>query len=195
VKPLAIGIGIVLLGLGCAVAQGPDADPATLAAVEVQSGRDAVAGAAKQAVAQVFGDRKAAVAGAPATDGDPGEPVAAVPDKGRDPFRPFTLDLRSETYDNEPATPLQRYELPELRLAGIVLDLKTPRAMLQDNSGMGYIVVAGTPIGRRRGVVKAIEARRVVVEEHVLDYYGHEQVTQVVIEMPNDEKPQSANRE
>ena len=52
---------------------------------------------------------------------------------------------------------------------------KPPRAMLQDNSGMGYIVTPGTPIGRRRGVVKSIEPRRIVVEEHVIDYYGREQ--------------------
>ena len=70
------------------------------------------------------------------------------------------------------------------RLAGVVLEMRPPRAMLQDNSGMGYIVTPGTPIGRRHGVVKAIEPGRLVVEEHVLDYYGRQQPHQVVIEMP-----------
>ena len=115
--------------------------------------------------------------------------------RGRDPFRPFTLDLRPETHESEILTPLQRYELPQLRLAGVVLELSPPRAMLQDNSGMGYIVTPGTPIGRRRGVVKAIESRRVVVEEHVIDYYGREQTHQVVIEMAKDDKPQSTVQE
>jgi type IV pilus assembly protein PilP len=129
----------------------------------------------------------------PPIDGEP-VLVAEVPDKGRDPFRPFTLDLHPTAADAEVVTPLQRYELPQLRLAGVVLDLQTPRAMLQDNSGMGFIVTPGTPIGRRRGVVKAIESRRVVVEETVLDYYGREQISQVVIEMPKEEK-QSASQE
>lgn len=121
--------------------------------------------------------------------------AAALAQRGRDPFRPFTLDLRPETNENEILTPLQRFELAQLRLAGVVLNLRPPRAMLQDSSGMGFIITPGTPIGRRRGVVKSIEARRVVVEEHVLDYYGREQVHQVVIEMPRETKPQSAGQE
>jgi Tfp pilus assembly protein PilP len=123
------------------------------------------------------------------------EAAAALVQRGRDPFRPFTLDLRTETHESEILTPLQRYELPQLRLAGVVLELSPPRAMLQDNSGMGYIVTPGTPIGRRRGVVKAIESRRVVVEEHVIDYYGREQTHQVVIEMARDDRPQSTIQE
>jgi Pilus assembly protein, PilP len=124
-----------------------------------------------------------------------GEAAAALALRGRDPFRPFTLDLRPDTHESELLTPLQRYELPQLRLAGVVLELLPPRAMLQDNSGMGYIVIPGTPIGRRHGVVKSIEPRRVVVEEHVIDYYGREQTHQVVIEMAKDDKPQSAIQE
>jgi hypothetical protein len=131
--------------------------------------------------------------GAPPIEAD--AEAAAVPSRGRDPFRPFTLDLRGETHESEILTPLQRYELPQLRLAAVVLDLSPPRAMLQDNSGMGYIVTPGTPIGRRRGVVKAIEQRRLVVEERIVDYYGREQTHQVIIEMPREDKPQNANQE
>jgi hypothetical protein len=120
---------------------------------------------------------------------------AALLARGRDPFRPFTLDLRGETHESEILTPLQRYELPQLRLAAVVLDLSPPRAMLQDNSGMGYIVTPGTPIGRRRGVVKAIEQRRLIVEERIVDYYGREQTHQVLIEMPKEDKPQNAGQE
>lgn len=107
----------------------------------------------------------------------------------RDPFRPFTLDLRPE-HPDEPLTPLQRYEIPQLRLAGVLLESIPPRAMLEDNSGMGFIVTPGTPIGRNRGVVAAIESRRVVVEEKVLDFYGNEQVQRVVLEMPQETEPQ-----
>ncbi|MEO8603581.1 MAG: pilus assembly protein PilP [bacterium] len=114
--------------------------------------------------------------------------AAALGDPRRDPFRPFTLSLRTDVEEGEILSPLQRFELPQLRLAGVVLAMHPPRAMLQDNSGMGYIVVPGTPIGRRQGVVKSIEARRIVVEEQVLDYYGNQQPHEVVIEMPRDDK-------
>jgi Tfp pilus assembly protein PilP len=62
--------------------------------------------------------------------------------------------------------------------------------MLEDNSGMGFIVTPGTPIGRNRGVVTAIEPRRIVVEEKLIDYYGHEQTQRVFLEMPKDEEAQ-----
>ena len=116
-----------------------------------------------------------------------GEPMAGEP---RDPFRPFTFDLRPEVPDDLPLTPLQRYELPQLRVAAVVLHTQPPRAMLEDNSGMGFIVTPGTPIGRNQGVVKAIESRRIVVEEKTLDYYGQEQVVSVVLDMPQETEPQ-----
>ncbi len=161
------------------------------------SGQGAAPGAAPAdaAVAAIDGTVAAAVVD-PNADPAPGEEIAVeVVDTRRDPFRPFTLDLRPPMDDAEILSPLQRYELPQLRLAGVVLDLATPRAMLQDNSGMGYIVTPGTPIGRRHGVVKSIEARRVVVEEIVLDYYGRETTHQVAIDMPTDEKSDSASQE
>jgi type IV pilus assembly protein PilP len=196
---IGIGFGTVLLGLGSGQAQTAALDPAA-AVVEVKGTHEGIAGAAKSAVDQVFGAGQGADRlGLPdhsSADDLPGAPADADADRGRDPFRPFTLDLRPETHESEIVTPLQRYELPQLRLAGVVLDLATPRAMLQDNSGMGFIVTPGTPIGRRRGVVKSIEPRRVIVEETILDYYGREQVHQVVIEMPKEEKQtQIANQE
>lgn len=116
-------------------------------------------------------------------------PAAALGDGRRDPFRPFTIDLqRTDAPEAEILSPLQRYEIAQLKLTGLVLDMRPPRAMLQDNSGMGYIVTPGTPIGRRHGVVKSIEPGRLVVEEIVLDYYGRQQPHQVVVEMPTDEK-------
>jgi len=133
--------------------------------------------------------------GRPGTDAPPPSAAALAAERGRDPFRPFTLDLRPDTAESEVLTPLQRYELPQLRLAGVVLDLHPPRAMLQDNSGMGFIITPGTPIGRRHGVVRAIEPKKVVIEERILDYYGREQVHLVAIEMPKDDKPQGTGQE
>jgi hypothetical protein len=136
-----------------------------------------------------------APAGAGGVEAPPPSAAALAAERGRDPFRPFTLDLRPENLENEVLTPLQRYEIPQLRLAGVVLDLSPPRAMLQDNSGMGFIITPGTPIGRRHGVVRAIEPKKVVIEERILDYYGREQVHLVAIEMAKDDKPQGTGQE
>lgn len=128
------------------------------------------------------------VEGVPAVASTSGEPGAdGIEGRQRNPFRPFTLDLRPD-YAGEPLTPLERYDLPQLRVAGVLVDLQPPRAMLEDNSGMGFIVTPGTPIGRHRGVVTAIETGRIVVEEKMLDFYGREQTQRVVLEMPKDEE-------
>ncbi len=219
---LAVAFGSALLGLRGASAQPLD-DPAAAVANSAGAEAEAARRArqvGRAAVDPVFGgvapapaDRPSAPPEtvSPAPDGDgptaddrrldgspeaePGAEVAApAAALGRDPFRPFTLDLRPETREEEIVSPLQRYELSQLRLAGVVVDLLPPRAMLQDNSGMGFIVTPGTPIGRRHGIVKSIEPRRVVVEELALDYYGRQQLHQVVIEMPKDDAPEGVNQ-
>ena len=112
----------------------------------------------------------------------------------RDPFRPFTLDIR-RTDNSAELTPLQRYELGQLTVVGTVWALQPPRAMIEDSVGMGYIVTLGTPIGRNGGVVTAIEPQRIVVEEHVLDFYGKEQVNRIVMETPKEEGSSQPARE
>lgn len=111
----------------------------------------------------------------------------------RDPFRPFTLDIRPERIIQ--ATPLQRFELGQLAVVATVWNISPPRAMVEDSGGMGYIVSLGTPIGRSGGVVAGIEPERIIVEERVLDYYGKEQINRIVMETPKEEGPNQAARE
>ena len=125
----------------------------------------------------------AAAEAAQATDGQPPAPPYN-PAGRRDPFRPFTLDIRPEARTQ--LTPLQRYELGQLIVVGTVWELSPPRAMVEDSVGMGYIVTIGTPIGRSGGVVTAIEPQRIVVEERILDFYGKEQINRVVMETPRE---------
>jgi hypothetical protein len=115
---------------------------------------------------------------------------AAALARRRDPFRPFTLDIHPNAARVQ-LTPLQRYELGQLTVVGTIWAVNPPRGMLEDSSGMGYIVTIGTPIGRNGGVVTAIEPERIIVEEHTLDFYGKEQVSRVVMETPKED-PNSA---
>ena len=170
---------------GGAAPAAPAGNAGAWAAEDAKNGAAAAAPAGAGAPA---GEPALAGEGVP-IEGQPAPAAAALGDGRRDPFRPFTLDLQqAEAPEAEPQSPLQRYEIAQLKLTGLVLDMRPPRAMLQDNSGMGYIVTPGTPIGRRHGVVKSIEPGRLVVEEIVLDYYGRQQPHQVVVEMPKDDK-------
>lgn len=133
---------------------------------------------------------------APSTAQLEAETPGYLPEGKRDPFRPFTLDLRRRA---QPApgetTPLQRYDLGQLKVVGTLWQGNPPRAMIEDAAGMGYIVTLGTPVGPNGGVVAAIEPRRVIVEEKVIDFYGNEQVNRVVMEIPSEEGGSQAGRE
>jgi type IV pilus assembly protein PilP len=120
-------------------------------------------------------------------------PAPYDPAGKRDPFRPFILDLREANLE-EPLTPLQRYDLGQLTVVGVVWNVHPPRAMIEDSIGMGYIVTVGTPIGRQQGVVKAIEPHRIVVEERVIDFYGQEQTAQVTMELPTEKGTKQKGR-
>lgn len=122
------------------------------------------------------------------------DPAAQKEDDGRDPFRPFTLDLRPAE-PTEPITPLQTYELRQLTVAAVMWNFNPPLAMLEDELGMGFIVSPGTLIGRQGGVVTGIQPGRVLVDEKMVDFYGHEQINRVVLEMPRENEPNAAGRE
>lgn len=105
----------------------------------------------------------------------------------RDPFRPFTVDIRRPERSTDQLSPLQKLELGQLTVVGTMWSINPPRAMIEDSVGMGYIVSIGTPIGPSGGVVTAIERQKVIVEEKVVDFYGNEQVNRIVMETPKEE--------
>jgi len=103
----------------------------------------------------------------------PAAPVDIRKEGARDPFRPMTLQTKVDyTRTRENLSPLERFELSQLKLVGIVWDIKDPRAMVEDNAGLGYTLKVGTPIGRNDGKVKAIQRNEVVVEEFYSDASG-----------------------
>jgi Tfp pilus assembly protein PilP len=66
----------------------------------------------------------------------------------RDPFAPpDTVALGVE------GTPLQHIELARVRLVGVVSDTSLARALLEDETGLGYVATIGTPVGRHGGVI------------------------------------------
>ena len=72
----------------------------------------------------------------------------------------------------ENLSPLERFELGQLKIVGIVWDIKEPRAMIEDSAGLGYVVKIGTPIGSNDGKVKTIHRDQIVIEENYTDAYG-----------------------
>jgi Tfp pilus assembly protein PilP len=109
------------------------------------------------------------------------------PSQHRDPFRP--PNLTSTVAEKEgPHTPLEGYEIGQLKLVGIVKDAGIVRAMVEDSAGLGYIVTTGTPIGSSGGVVRSIEQRRMLIQEMTTNFYGEKQAKEVVMELPQEDR-------
>jgi hypothetical protein len=102
----------------------------------------------------------------------------------RDPFQPPRLSGPVDA-----RTPLQTYQLGQLKLVGVVAQPSAGyRAMVEDSAGLGYIITTGTPIGSSGGVVRSIEPRRVVIEESTRDFYGEVKPKEVVMELPQEDR-------
>ena len=97
----------------------------------------------------------------------------------RDPFQPLPLKVQAKRRPRENLSPLERYDLGQLKLVGIVWDVKAPRAMVEDAAGLGYVVGVGTPIGPNDGKIKEIKPNEVVIEETYIDFYGARKNRQV----------------
>ena len=117
---------------------------------------------------------------------DPSGDVPYDPTGRRDPFRPPRVGAAPHT--GERRTPLQRYEIGQLHLVAIIYDTLEPRAVVEDEQGLGYIVKAGTPIGPSGGVVRAIERGRVLITEQSVDYYGEQRLNEVTMELRTAER-------
>jgi Tfp pilus assembly protein PilP len=106
-------------------------------------------------------------------------PVEATPNQPstqtsgrRDPFRPFTFNTRTPNRPREHLSPLERFDLGQLNLVGVIWDAKNPRALVEDSEGLGYVVKVGTLIGPNNGKVKSIRPQEMVIEETYVDLYG-----------------------
>jgi type IV pilus assembly protein PilP len=99
-------------------------------------------------------------------------PARVMKQEGRDPFRPMTLKSNGPSRSRENLSPLERFDIGQLRIVGIVWDVKEPRAIIEDSAGLGYTVKVGTPIGSNDGRVKVIRRDQIIIEEVYEDAYG-----------------------
>jgi len=95
---------------------------------------------------------------------------------GRDPFRSYLAEFvqtaeAGEKGMSELRTPLENYELTELRPIALITGTPVPKAMVTDPSGLGHVIRPGTRIGRRGGKVVRISTNAIVVR-HIEEEMG-----------------------
>ena len=108
------------------------------------------------------------------------------PEGKRDPFVPFLrVEPRTARAMMENVSPLQRYELGELKFVGVIWRAKGAHALVEDAEGKGYTVTVGTKIGRGGGIVTRISDGEILVKEEFRDYTGTKVVRESSMKLQN----------
>ena len=97
----------------------------------------------------------------------------------REPFRPF--DLSPKVMDDPTKTPLERYDIGQLKLTAVIAGTEFPAATVENQAGKGFIVRKGTKIGLFSGEVVEILPDRIKILETSTDFTGQKKTN--VIEM------------
>jgi type IV pilus assembly protein PilP len=103
----------------------------------------------------------------------------------RDPFQPFIAAQTPVKPVGEaiPATPLQKYDLSQLKLVAIIVGTGEGSAMVQDSEGKGYIIKKGVYVGTNFGKVKTVLKDRVIIEERYKDYTGQVKEKEIILRL------------
>ncbi len=146
------------------------------------------AGPAKPAAAAgVPGAPATAVALAPIATPTPDEAEEYTynPIGKRDPFKSFLAEEIAPG-TQKALTPLQRFDIDQMGLIGIIWGISTPRAMVTTPDGKGYVVQKGTLVGKNWGKVSRITQDEVIVSEEYRDFEGKLIVHEIPLKMPKD---------
>jgi type IV pilus assembly protein PilP len=87
--------------------------------------------------------------------------------------------------------PLERYNISEFKLSGIVWGGFGYNAMLEGPDGKGYFIRVGTILGPNRGVVKKINQNMIVIEEKFKNMMGEIERKEITVQLrkKQEEKP------
>ncbi len=103
----------------------------------------------------------------------------------RDPFenplKDIVVPLGQET---ESLTPLQKVDLGQLRLAGIIIGRGEPTAMVIGPGGKSFILKKGVKIGKNSGVVVSIQPDSVTIREKYFDFSGEVRTSDKQLQLP-----------
>jgi type IV pilus assembly protein PilP len=97
-----------------------------------------------------------------------------------DPFKPFIQITPTKDYlKTVPLTPLQKYEISQLKLVAIIVSAEGNIALVEDSAGKGYFLKKGTGIGKNDGKVKRILKDKVIIEEVYDDISGQKKTNEI----------------
>jgi type IV pilus assembly protein PilP len=137
--------------------------------------------------------------GQPTTPSDSQTAIAKSSSQGRpiynpkgkiDPFEPLFREKPSVAMVKQhrkkriPRTPLEKIDLSQLKLVGIILASSGNRALVEESNGKGYVIKSGTYVGTNAGKVVKIEKDKVVVAEEYEDVLGNVTLREKELKLP-----------
>lgn len=97
-----------------------------------------------------------------------------------DPFKPFIqLTPVRDASRSGPLTPLQKYDISQLKLVAIISNPEGNIALVEDATGKGYFLKKGTWIGKNDGKVTKILKDKVIIEEVYQDIFGQTKTNEI----------------
>jgi type IV pilus assembly protein PilP len=104
--------------------------------------------------------------------------ISYNPEGKIDPFEPlFRREPTEKTAKKKtrqgPLTPLERVDISQLKLTGVIMAPSGSKALISEASGKAYIAKEGTLIGMNSGRIIRILKDRIIVEEEVEDLMGN----------------------
>jgi len=119
-----------------------------------------------------------------------GSPPKYDPSGKIDPFEPLFKEetvvaaAQPRLKKRIPRTPLERIDLSQLKLVGIIMAASGNRALVEESSGKGYVIKEGTYIGTNGGKIVSIQKETVTVEEELEDVYGKLTIRKKELKLP-----------
>ena len=122
-------------------------------------------------------------AGSPDTykNNDPKEYINSV--KPLFEGKPDASKLRKTRRSRIPRTPLERIDISQLKLVGIVVSNDGNKALLESTSGKGYVVQKGAYIGTNAGKLVQIQKDKIIIEEQVEDVTGKMKIRKIELKL------------
>ena len=108
----------------------------------------------------------------------------------KDPFRSYLVAGKAKLplpSASEHQLPIQKYEVNQFKVLGIIAGLPMNQAMVQDPVGKSYVIKEGAMIGPGNGVVVKIRERSIEVAEQYREESGRIRKRVVKLTLPRKE--------
>jgi type IV pilus assembly protein PilP len=96
-----------------------------------------------------------------------------------DPFKPFIQLASVRGGSRAVLTPLQKFDISQLKLVAIITAPGGNIALVEDVAGKGYFLKKGTWIGKNDGKVTKILKDKVIIEEVYQDIFGQTKTNEI----------------